>query len=402
MLLALILSVPAAAGGPRVARIEGDPIDGEPVSIEDRKLVAADGSVHDLVQIRRIEYDRPVREPARDAAPVRLEMASGDVVYGKIAGSEDMVQHLLLLGAAAGKVGVPYDRTLVLLMRTHPSVDPLPVREEKQIGDLAYVADGEKSATLEGSIEEFTTDKVRWTWEVGEEKKKISIPLARLRGIRFRIVPAPEEPSGVLARFYLVDGSRLSGVDPTLSDGVYRFRLLEGKGDVSISAANVSHVDLSSDLLLFLSDEEPVEVAERNFIGLPHGYSFQRDRTFSGGPIRLGANPGVLYEKGLGVHAYSSLAFDLHRRYRKFRAIAGSDPNRPADDPRALEERKVLFRVWGDGKLLFQSDPVDIRSAPLPIEVGIEGVRILVLEVDEGDDLDLGDHAVWASAMVVK
>ena len=50
----------------------------------------------------------------------------------------------------------------------------------------------------------------------------------------------------------------------------------------------------------------------------------------------------------------------------------------------------------------WSSYSADVRSGPLPIEVGVEGVRILVLEVDEGDDLDLGDHAVWASAMVVK
>jgi hypothetical protein len=259
------------------------------------------------------------------------------------------------------------------------------------------MARGEEAHSIEGVVKSFSPEGARVYWDTAG--KHIRLKFEVLRGIRFHIEPAPETPSGIIARFLLVDGSRLTGLAPTLEDGRYRFVLLEGRGSIEVAATSVARVDLTSDLLLFLSDLDPVESLSYDFTGTRSLFPARSDRTVLGASIRL-TDPSdgreKTHEKGLGVHAYSSLTYDLRRRYRLFRALVGLDPHAP------FEPGSVVFRVWGDDRLLHETPVLVARSAPVPLEVAVEGIKFLRLEVDFGPDLDMGDHAVWAGAVVLR
>jgi hypothetical protein len=60
-----------------------------------------------------------------------------------------------------------------------------------------------------------------------------------------------------------------------------------------------------------------------------------------------------------------------------------------------------IFMVHGDGRELF-SKRMRGKDAPYPLKLDIAGVTRLTLTVDWGENLDIGDHANWCDARVIK
>ncbi len=122
---------------------------------------------------------------------------------------------------------------------------------------------------------------------------------------------------------------------------------------------------------------------ERN---LSNGEEEERD----GGPIIIN---GQSYGRGLGMHAPAEIVFDLGGACSAFLADVGID-----------EEMKgagsVVFQVWGDDSLLFESASMGGWQGPLPIEVDLAGVQSLRLAVDD-DGGNGSDHADWGDARVL-
>ncbi len=107
-----------------------------------------------------------------------------------------------------------------------------------------------------------------------------------------------------------------------------------------------------------------------------------------GGTINVN---GVLYAKGLGVHADSELRFTLNKQYDRFLTVAGLHSIDHAGS--------VIFRVYGDGILLYDSGVVTIAN-PKSLDLDVTGVTELRLVVDSNGMKDF-DSAVWAGARVV-
>jgi len=152
----------------------------------------------------------------------------------------------------------------------------------------------------------------------------------------------------------------------------------------------VGRITTASDRVLFLSTAEPLAIDERPVVGKPIRY--RRDRSVSGGPLSIG---GRRYRRGLGVHSYCAIDFDLAAQYRSFAAVIGLD-----DSSRG--KGSVTFRVIADGKEIYTKD-VSGKVGPEPVSLPMDDVRVLRLVADYGaDDLDFSDHADWADARVTK
>jgi hypothetical protein len=61
-----------------------------------------------------------------------------------------------------------------------------------------------------------------------------------------------------------------------------------------------------------------------------------------------------------------------------------------------------VFRVLGDGKVVFDSGVLTGKDPPRDMKVDMMGVNILTLVVDYGDELDLSDQADWGGARLLK
>ncbi|KQO50484.1 NPCBM/NEW2 domain-containing protein [Sphingomonas sp. Leaf257] len=114
----------------------------------------------------------------------------------------------------------------------------------------------------------------------------------------------------------------------------------------------------------------------------------QADRTPFGRPLRLS---GKVYDTGIGVLANSRLEV-RNRGQARFSAMVG------IDDSATARERRVVFEVYGDGKLLTRSRAVALNEAPVAVEADVRGRKLveLIARADSAPEAPL--PVVWADA----
>ena len=183
---------------------------------------------------------------------------------------------------------------------------------------------------------------------------------------------------------------RIEGAPPhrTVS---FRFPGARADSLQSISERSVRRILFSSDRVVFLSNLAPVRVEEVPALGDRVPFPWKKDLSSAGSPLFLG---GRRYSKGLGVHPYCALEYELDGR---FRALAGTI----GLDDAAREGASVKFRVLADGKEIFAKTlakgPSGKPGAFENLSLPLEGVRRLSLEVDTPTEgFELGAHADWA------
>ena len=122
----------------------------------------------------------------------------------------------------------------------------------------------------------------------------------------------------------------------------------------------------------------------RNRDGLPC-----LDRDVTNRLLRLGMRR---YSKGIGTHAPSEIIYEIDGEYSRFLATVGG----------AEKNGTVVFRVFGDGKLLAQTDVMQGMRGTKNIDVAIAGIRSLRLVVTDAGDSYICDMANWADARLLK
>jgi glucose/arabinose dehydrogenase len=100
---------------------------------------------------------------------------------------------------------------------------------------------------------------------------------------------------------------------------------------------------------------------------------------------------GVTYTKGLGVHAVSDVRFALNGAYKTFLSDIGLDDEVGGNG-------SVIFQVYADGALLYDSGTMLGSSATKQVNVDVTGKNELRLVVTIAGDNDWYDHADWANA----
>ncbi|HFE63236.1 MAG TPA: hypothetical protein ENK14_02325, partial [Caldithrix sp.] len=137
---------------------------------------------------------------------------------------------------------------------------------------------------------------------------------------------------------------------------------------------------------VFLSDLK-AKTATAGWGGLPKNDKSIRNRT-----LKI---DDKIYSKGIGTHAVSDITYSLKGKYKVFTAEVGMDGY-------ALECKggSVEFKVYGDGKLLWESGVMEYSDPPKPVKIDISGVDILRLHVDDAGDGINCDHADWGKAKI--
>jgi alpha-L-rhamnosidase len=116
----------------------------------------------------------------------------------------------------------------------------------------------------------------------------------------------------------------------------------------------------------------------------------QADKSVSGGPLSIG---GRTFAHGVGTHAVSEFALDLHGTARLFSAWVGVDDA-------AQPPGSVTFQVLGDGKLLWESGVMHAGEPAREVAVDLLGIQRLTLRVGDAGDGNGMDHADWAGARI--
>jgi hypothetical protein len=119
----------------------------------------------------------------------------------------------------------------------------------------------------------------------------------------------------------------------------------------------------------------------------------QADQTVYGEAIQLA---GKGYRNGVGVLANSRLELRADARFRRFTAAVGVDDNSRQTDA------QVTFLVYGDGKLLKQSNLLKFGDKAQQLSADIAGVRIVELVVRQAGEPKLPASVAWADSALLR
>lgn len=394
----------AAPGAPplvRVTRIDGSVLDAEAVRLDRGakalavRLAAGREEQVPLDTVVSLQFaGRSTAKEAAEPGTLSLEFTNGDVVFGQPTGGNGETIETIspLLGKKAFSIEL-LSRVLVagnLDRRDRPEHFARTGNE-----DTAWVKVSRGRDVVTGTLEKFDKEKV--VIDTGKTLGQMAFDWSELVALALVVTDPPKPKSDFRAIVFGADGSRLEGELREISaDGVDLEWTLGG--EFRLPARRVESIGFVSPKFAYLSDLAPVRVVEYPYVGDASDvlFPFQRDRSVDGNRISIGDSG---YSKGLGVHSYCELVYDLGGSFARFASDVGID-----DEVRAIEARgSVVFRVIVDGAVAWES-PV-LRGGEKAVRVpavDLRGKRELRLVVDFADESDSGDRADWAGAFLAR
>lgn len=116
----------------------------------------------------------------------------------------------------------------------------------------------------------------------------------------------------------------------------------------------------------------------------------KKDISFSDNPLKIN---NVTYPKGLSMHANSEAVFDILPNVKRFKAVIGID-----DEMTQNTCGSVVFRVYLDNVLTYESPTLYTNSNGVLIDLNVEGHNQIKLESNIGQDNYYCDHGNFADA----
>jgi alpha-galactosidase len=116
-------------------------------------------------------------------------------------------------------------------------------------------------------------------------------------------------------------------------------------------------------------------------------YAPLKNRSGDGTAMAINGKP---FERGIGTMPYSSFLVDCHGTCRDFKAFVGS--------PRVGKGGTIVFELWGDEKLIWQSPVIKDGDDAFEVDADVSGMKILEMVVTDANDGAFSDRANWADA----
>jgi hypothetical protein len=389
--LALVVCASLGRAG-ELRTLAGKTINGQLVSAGDQavEFSTATGTIRvpaPQVLDVRLQADKPVPDVPR----IDCELTDGTILRCKPEGLtiKGTSAELTLLSGFAVKVGL---KDIAYFLRDAQK-GPLrskfqEILKKKVKSDRLLVLKGDKDAKkpdldfILGTLAEADAqgERIQFRYPDGKTFKP---RLARLQGLIF-FRPNPELAQTVCQVHDNTGNLLMANKLNTDSAG---FKVTTATGArIDLDKLAVTRLDYNINKLNFLSDLDPAEVTERSGSGLITRY--RKDRNLDNDPIRI---RGKAYPKGLSMHAYTELKYDLGGKYKEFSAVLGVDDQ-------VAGNTHAQVTVECDGVKVF-SQEID-RKTIKKLVLKVKDVQQLVLTVSSKNLLDLHDHVTFADAKV--
>jgi hypothetical protein len=399
-LAAFFLCASVATAAAELRTLGGTTVSGELTGLDDKAvtLKTASGpvatplpSVLDLVLVP----DPP--GPESGVKYLDVELTDGSLLHCKENGLVIKGKEAELDLLAGQKLKVPL-ATLAYVLR---DAQDGTVRDEwrgimakKGTNDLLAIKAEGVLNRLEGTIGEGDAKGERIDFEDARIKRTLPVPLGRIHGMLFVRKPGAEPPE-TLCKITDLQRDVFAAQTLVLAKNDLMITTVTGI-KLTLPLAQAASLDFSGGRLLYLSDVvNPLLVVEKSNTGRVDHY--RRNKNLEGGDLRLhgeGAPYKDAFPKGLAIHAYTELVYDLGGQYKKFEAILGVDELVEGDS-------HVKVTIEGDGKELFAAE-ISRKDEPKPIKFDVKGVKNLRIVVRSADLLDFGNHVDLVSARVSK
>ncbi len=357
-----------------------------------------------LDEVEQISFGNKGDERKPEDTPLRVYLTNGDVLYGLPEnGPEKEDDRFILKNPRFGDllIAVEMIKRIEIVSNVQPNV--LPELDKGVVHDVTYfAAEGGKPAQMDPSSElvRIVKEGAYLYNEILDEDAVggVLYSWSRLRGVvcyRGKVEPFEK----LLGIFTLRDGSLLRGPITAWTDGKITVDHRVLKKTLTLDESSLLSVTMKNGRYQYLSDMDFAKTPEERPYYLPGNFNYadylfkaRRDQAQGGGALSL---RGRVYPKGLGVHAISRLTYDVNRSYKRFIADVGVDDS-------AGDLASVEFKVYADGKLVWESGVLRRSTAAKSIDLEILNVTQIVLEVTAADNADIQDRANWANAKLVR
>lgn len=336
-----------------------------------------------------------------------LELAGGDRLSAAIRGGDGDSLSLELQGGVRLALSIDVVRSILFAGRIPDTVTTSPAPGDD--GDRLYlVAKGSLDRAV-GFVEAFSDEGVKF------EDSRLGARTFKWNRVAALFITALDEEGGKptasdeagskanRVAVSLVGGGRLTGTLVELTGPVKGLRMRLGSGESSASeiqlpGAVIREVALDNGTFSFMGDLKPSNAGASSLFGDDLGFAWppRSDRNVRGGPLVVA---GKVYSRGIGVHAPSEMTWSLDGAgWKELRIGCGVDDS----GIKGSEAGSVIFRVLGDGKVLWQSGIVQAGALALePKPLSLAGVKELTLVVDPAGEFKL-DRADWLRPMLVR
>ncbi len=154
--------------------------------------------------------------------------------------------------------------------------------------------------------------------------------------------------------------------------------------------AAITTIDFVNGRVTSLCDYKPTKVEQTPYFGKLMPY--QIDHSLTGGPLVTQDGPVT---RGIAVHSRCLLSYELTGDVDRFKTRLAFQ------QPQGFRGR-VEAKVIGDGKTLYENPDARGDQPAIDIDVPLTGVRSLTLEIDFGQNQDVGDRVVWENPRLIR
>jgi hypothetical protein len=250
--------------------------------------------------------------------------------------------------------------------------------------DIAFVTKDNDVVAVKGFVQGIAGDSLQFRY--GDEDRKIK--LAKIVGLQLR----SNSPAPITAFHQVINtdtGDRFSGTLSAIDHDWVVLTTPAGK-PMKVLQTSITTIDFLNGRVSFLTDLKPTQVEQTPYFGRVIPYRVNQSLT--GGPLMLSDGP---CPRGIAVHSRCVLTYDISSGFDRLKTKLGFE------QPDGHQGR-VLARVLGDDKVLYENPDARGDQPPIDIDVPLTGVKTLVLEIDFGKDQDVGDRVVWANPRLLR
>jgi len=351
------------------------------------RLASAEGVEHEVPLNRLIKLTREVPASFAPLDRSQVILPEGDCLMRVVVGSSTDTS-LEVQSDALGKLGVPLDCLLGLIMSTPGQTDELDllwdrVRLEPRKTEVVWLMNGDR---LSGGF--LGLDDRKLKIQVDGKPVEIDRPGILAAGFDPRLVNYPR-PKSDFMEVTLTDGTRLGVEGARIDEGSVQATTRFGQS-IRFPLSDLVRVHARSGSVVYLSERKPAEVRYVSYVGPTRDYRL--DRTVDGHLFQLA---GQTYDRGIGTESRTLMAYGIEPGDRRFQALVGVDE-------RAGPLGSVVFRVLLDGVERFKTPPLTDRDAPRSIDVDLSGGKFLFLVTEFGDRGNVRDLADWVEARLIR
>jgi hypothetical protein len=271
----------------------------------------------------------------------------------------------------------------VLAKEIATQATPLDRSQISTEADTVYAkVEGGATQTVAGTVKGVEGESLLFEFQGKPRKINLSRVLAIIRH-------GDDEPQNdPYAVIELRGGQRVPGKVQSLAEGRAVIETL-WKEKLELPRGTLMELSVRNGRVTSLTELEPAAAEYVPYLDrrLPHTVN----ESLNGQALQIG---DAKFDRGLCTHSRTLLTYDLGPGYARLRTRVGLQKG---DGDRG----NVVVRVLSDGAVLFEKQ-LNGGLPPQDVDVDTSGKKSLTLEVDFGDEMDIGDHVVWGDPVLVR